>query len=227
MTNPWRHAGACGNTDALRNETLTVQAYLSTPTLSADLLRTHFSCLQGFDWPDHRLDAWPLSAEQTRAAVLIPLVARPGGLSVLLTRRADHLHHHPGQICLPGGRVEASDDCAAFAALRETHEEIGIAPASIELLGELPLYATSTGFQVAPVVGLIRPPFEIKADAFEVAEVFEVPLSFLANTSNYQRHRVERAGTIRHFFAVPYGGRFIWGATAGILAMLASFLEHD
>jgi 8-oxo-dGTP pyrophosphatase MutT (NUDIX family) len=220
-------SGAIANPGALQMNTQTVQSDFSVQPLSADLLRTQFSCLQGFDWSDRRPDAWPLSAEQTRAAVLIPLVARPGGLSVLLTRRADHLNHHPGQICLPGGRIEPSDDSAVDAALRETHEEIGIAPASIELLGELPPYATSTGFQVAPVVGLIRPPFEIKADAFEVVEVFEVPLSFLASTTNYQRHRVERAGTTRHFFAVPYGGRFIWGATAGILAMLASFLEHD
>ncbi|HEX5126971.1 MAG TPA: CoA pyrophosphatase [Rhodocyclaceae bacterium] len=200
---------------------LTAQPSLSTPRFSTENLRAHFGGTQDFEWRGE----WPLADDQARAAVLIPLVTREGGITVLLTRRADHLYHHPGQISFPGGRVEARDASSVNTALRETQEEIGLAPESVELLGELPAYATSTGFHVSPVVGFVRPPFELKVDAFEVAEVFEVPLSFVANMANYQRHRVERMGSMRHFLAVPYAGRFIWGATAGMLAMLAAFLE--
>jgi 8-oxo-dGTP pyrophosphatase MutT (NUDIX family) len=160
------------------------------------------------------------------AAVLVPVVLRPAELSVLLTRRTDHLHHHPGQISFPGGRVEAHDVSPVMTALRETEEEIGLDPERVELLGELPDYCTGTGFRVTPVVGLVHPPFELKLDAFEVAEAFEVPLSFLLDPANHQRHRMEYQGRMREYYAMPYGNYFIWGATAGMLVSLYRFLSE-
>lgn len=189
--------------------------------LSVYAIRERFARVQDFDW----VGDWPLKGNETGAAVLIPLVLREERLSVLLTRRTDHLHHHPGQISFPGGRIEPEDATPAAAALRETEEEIGIPVADIELLGELPPYATSTGFRVNPVVGVVQGPLDLRLDSFEVAEAFEVPLAFLMRSHNYQRHRVQRSGHVGHFYAVPYPGRFIWGATAGMLAMLAAFMR--
>ncbi|NMG74529.1 CoA pyrophosphatase [Aromatoleum diolicum] len=161
------------------------------------------------------------------AAVLVPVVVRPDGLAVLLTRRTDHLHHHPGQISFPGGRVEESDVSPVMTALRETEEEIGLDPDRVELLGELPDYCTGTGFRVKPVVGLVHPPFELKLDSFEVAEAFEVPLSHFLNPANHQRHSMEYQGRMRQYYAMPYGDYFIWGATAGILVSLYRFLRDE
>jgi 8-oxo-dGTP pyrophosphatase MutT (NUDIX family) len=185
-------------------------------------LRQRFSRKSAFPWEVE----WPVQDGQSGASVLIALTPKPQGLSVLLTRRTDHLYNHPGQISFPGGRIEASDASPIEAALRETEEEIGLAAAQIEVLGVLPDYGTSSGFRVTPVVGLAPPDFEAKLDEFEVAELFDVPLQFLLQAGNYQRHRVERQGQIRHFYAVPYPGRFIWGATAGMLAMFAAFMTH-
>lgn len=161
------------------------------------------------------------------AAVLVPVVARSEALSVLLTRRTDHLHHHPGQISFPGGRVEDTDVSPVMTALRETEEEIGLAPERVELLGELPEYLTGTGFRVTPVVGLVHPPFDLKLDAFEVAEAFEVPLSHFLDPANHQWHSHVYRGRMRHYYAMPYDGYFIWGATAGMLVSLYRFLEHS
>ncbi len=161
----------------------------------------------------------------TPAAVLVPLVPRDDGLHVLLTRRTDHLHHHPGQISFPGGRVEDTDVSAVMTALRETEEEIGLDPDRVELLGELPDYCTGTGFRVSPVVGLVHPPFALELDTFEVAEAFEVPLAFLMDPDNHQRHRMEYQGRMREYWAMPWGDYFIWGATAGILVSLYRFLR--
>ncbi|WP_230976724.1 CoA pyrophosphatase [Pseudothauera rhizosphaerae] len=158
------------------------------------------------------------------AAVLVPVVDRADDLSVLLTRRTDHLHHHPGQISFPGGRVEDSDTSAVMTALRETEEEIGLDPQRVELLGELAEYHTGTGFRVTPVVGLVHPPFELVLDDFEVAEAFEVPLRFLLDPANRERHRVEYQGRMREYYAIPYHDYFIWGATAGILVQMSSFV---
>lgn len=159
------------------------------------------------------------------AAVLVPVVQRPAQLMLLLTRRAEHLHHHPGQISFPGGRVEAADGSAVMTALRETREEIGLAPEHIELLGELPQYITGTGFSVRPIVGLVQPPFELQLDTFEVAEVFEVPLGFVLDPSNRQRYSMMYEGRMRHFHAMPWQGHFIWGATAGMLVTLSALLK--
>ncbi|WP_425532294.1 CoA pyrophosphatase [Aromatoleum buckelii] len=161
------------------------------------------------------------------AAVLVPVVLRPERLAVLLTRRTDHLHHHPGQISFPGGRVEKADVSAVMTALRETEEETGLDPERIELLGELPEYFTGTGFRITPVVGLVHPPFELKLDTFEVAEAFEVPLAHFLDPANHERHTMEYQGRMRQYYAMPYEGYFIWGATAGILVSLYRFLGGE
>lgn len=151
------------------------------------------------------------------AAVLVGLVDRADGLTVLLTRRTDHLEHHPGQISFPGGHIEDHDPDPAAAALRETEEEVGLPAAYIEIVGRLNTYVTRTGFEVTPVVAMIAPPFDLIPDPNEVAEVFEVPLSFLMNPRNHQRHERNLNGATRSFYAIPYRDYFIWGATAGML----------
>jgi 8-oxo-dGTP pyrophosphatase MutT (NUDIX family) len=158
------------------------------------------------------------------AAVLIPIVLRPSALTILLTQRTEHLRDHAGQVSFPGGRCEPGDGSATATALREAHEEIGLDPAQVEVLGVLDEYRTGTGFAVIPVVGLVTPPLEIKLDDFEVADVFEPPLDFLLQPANFSRHRIEYQGSWREYWAVPWQDRFIWGATAGMLMNLREFL---
>jgi 8-oxo-dGTP pyrophosphatase MutT (NUDIX family) len=160
----------------------------------------------------------------TPAAVLFPIVLRQDGHTVLLTQRTAHLRDHAGQISFPGGRVEESDQSTLHTALRETEEEIGLAREHIEPIGYLPEYRTGTGFRVTPVVALVRPPFDLKIDPFEVAEVFEVPLAFLLDPVNHQRHSIHHRGALRQYFAMPYGDYFIWGATAGMIRSLTERL---
>lgn len=161
------------------------------------------------------------------ASVLMPIVMRDAGLTLLLTQRTDHLHDHAGQVSLPGGRVDAVDTSAIETALRETEEEVGLGRDRLEVLGTLPDYVTGTGFCVTPVVALAHPPFELRADPFEVAEIFEVPLSFLMNGDNHQRRtfRLPTSGSQRTFYTMPYQRYFIWGATAGMLRNLFHFLR--
>jgi 8-oxo-dGTP pyrophosphatase MutT (NUDIX family) len=156
--------------------------------------------------------------------VLVPVVRRESGLTVLLTRRTAHLNDHAGQISFPGGRAEPGDADAAQTALREAAEEIGLEAARVEVLGELHPYVTVTGYRVTPVVGLLTPPLELRPDDFEVAEVFEVPLKFLLDPANHQRNRVLTEGRERHYYAMPYGQYYIWGATAGMLMNFYAFL---
>lgn len=156
----------------------------------------------------------------TPASVLFPIVLRPGGPSVLLTQRTETLRDHPGQISFPGGRVEPEDRSPADTALREAEEEIGLSSRHVEILGYLPEYRTSTGFRVTPVVAIVTPPFVLHPDPGEVAEVFEVPFSFLMDAANHRQHAVHYRGSLRHYFAMPYGEYFIWGATAGIIVTL-------
>lgn len=171
--------------------------------------------------PELAGDASHSNPDARAASVLIPLVEGKETLSVLLTQRNAHLKDHAGQISFPGGRAEVYDDSPVDTALRETEEEIGLHRRYIEVLGVLPEYTTITGYRVTPVVGIVTPPFELAPDANEVAEVFEVPLSFLMDGSNHER----RAFTGRHFYAMPYEAYFIWGATAAMLRNLYHFLR--
>ena len=160
----------------------------------------------------------------TPAAVLVPVVTRPTGPTVLLTQRTAHLRDHAGQVSFPGGRCEDDDASPEHTALREAEEEVGIAPGQVEILGRLPEYRTGTGFVVTPVVGLVTPPLNLKLDDFEVAEVFEPPLEFLLDKANHQRQTMEIRGERHEFWAMPWQGYFIWGATAGMLVTLQRFI---
>jgi 8-oxo-dGTP pyrophosphatase MutT (NUDIX family) len=160
----------------------------------------------------------------TPAAVLFPIVLRDEGHTVLLTQRTAHLRDHAGQISFPGGRVEGDDESPVHTALRETEEEIGLSRTKVEVVGFLPEYRTGTGFRITPVVALVQPPFDLLPDPFEVAEIFEVPLSFLLDPTNHQQHSLHYRGALRNYFAMPYGDYFIWGATAGMIRSLSERL---
>jgi len=161
-----------------------------------------------------------LLREPVAAAVLVPIVVRASGLTVLLTQRTAHLRDHAGQISFPGGRCESEDATPIDTALRESSEEVGIEAEQVEILGTLPDYFTGTGFRITPVVGLVMPPLNLRLDDFEVAEVFETPLNFLLDAANYRRESVEIDGQLRTYWAVPWQEYFIWGATAGMLVSL-------
>lgn len=166
------------------------------------------------------------------AAVLVPLVQRPAGLSVLLTERSPDLSTHSGQIAFPGGRVDTQDPDVVHAALRETQEEVGLQRRYIDVIGQLPTYTTGTRFIVTPVVGLVREGFQLQPNAAEVAQAFEVPLAYLMDPAHHRRHRFVWDGQVREWFSMPYADpverqpeHFIWGATAGMLRNLYRFLQ--
>ena len=159
-------------------------------------------------------------AALTAAAVLVPIVAHPGALSVLFTQRTAHLKAHSGQVSFPGGRAEPHDPSPEFTALREAQEEIGLAPERVEVLARLPDYLTRSGFRIAPVVGLVAPPLELVPDPNEVDAIFEVPLAFLLDERNHRRRTREWQGQTVGYWEMPYGERYIWGATAGMIVNL-------
>jgi len=175
---------------------------------------------------DHDLNPGltPPSTALRPAAVLVPLIDHEGGMSVLLTQRTAHLSAHAGQISFPGGRIEEDDADAVAAALRETEEEVGLPRDRVSVVGRLDNYVTGTGFEIAPFVGIVNPPFPIAIDPFEVAEAFEVPLAFILDRRNHQRIEREVGTHSRSYFILPFEGRNIWGATAGILVNLAEVL---
>lgn len=162
------------------------------------------------------------------ASVLVPIVQRAEP-TLLLTQRTGHLSTHSGQVAFPGGKRDTDDVDLVATALREAQEEIGLASAHLQVLGQLPVYVTGTRFVVTPVVALVHPGFELQPNPDEVAAVFEVPLSFLMNPANHRWHRFEAEGVTRQWLSMPYldGGdeRFIWGATAGMLRNLYRFLS--
>ncbi len=161
------------------------------------------------------------------AAVLIPLVLRPEGTTILLTERTSHLADHAGQISFPGGRLEPEDADAVAAALRETEEEIGLARAHVEVLGYFEDYGTVTGYRVTPVIGFVRPPFDLTPDPHEVAEIFELPLDFILQPTNVTRQRETRGGQLRDVYEISYGKWRVWGFTARILVRLIAALDQE
>lgn len=167
--------------------------------------------LEPLDWADR--DERPALRA---AAVLVPVIEYPDCPSILLTRRSDHLGNHAGQVAFPGGKMDPGET-PAEAALREADEEVGLKSAFVEIAGYLDTYETGTGFRILPVVGLVRPGFTLQIHDGEVAEVFEVPLSFLMNPDNHERHSATWRGRAREYYAMPYNGHYIWGATAGML----------
>lgn len=178
---------------------------------------------------DHDLnpDMYDPKRKLVAAAVLVPIVVHGTGLTVLFTRRTEHLDAHPGQISFPGGRLEPGDDGPEGAALRETEEEIGLPRRCVRLIGALDTYVTRTGFEVTPIVGLVTPPFALRLGAFEVAEAFEAPLDFFLASESLQRHSRVYEGKERHFYVFPYNDYFIWGATAGMMVNLTEILTAE
>lgn len=194
--------------------------------LSADALRARFSNPPAWE-PEITIERLvrPMTGPLRDAAVLLPIVLREDGPTLLFTQRAAHLTAHAGQISFPGGRMESYDVSLIATALRETEEEIGLDRSHIDVIGALPEYHTGTGFNVMPVVAIVQPPFELRADPSEVAEIFEVPLSFLMNGMHHQRRTAEFVTGNRTFYVMPYERFFIWGATAGMLRNLFHFLR--
>ena len=162
-------------------------------------------------------DAPKRASRAQMAAVLVPVVEYEAAPRILLTRRADHLDSHSGQVAFPGGKIEAGDASPEAAALREAHEEIGLDARFVEIAGFFEPHETGTGFCILPVVGFVRPGFTLRANRNEVAEIFEVPLHLAVNPASYQRHEVDWQGRRRQYHAFEYEGFNIWGATAAML----------
>ena len=154
------------------------------------------------------------------ASVLVPLVCRESGITVLLTQRTEDMPSHAGQIAFPGGRRQVEDVDATATALRETEEEVGLTRDFIDVIGALDLYRTGTGYQITPIVGIVTPGFTMRADPREVADVFEVPLAHFLDERNHRIDSRVWQGRERRYYAMPYGERYIWGATAGMLKNL-------
>lgn len=159
------------------------------------------------------------------AAVLVPVIERTGKLFVILTQRPEHMKSHAGQVAFPGGKVDRTDASALAAALREAHEEIGLAPELVTPVGCLDIYQTGSGYRILPVVGLVAPEFQARPNPHEVAEVFEVPMEFLIDRANHIVEESEWRGNLWRYYSIPYGERYIWGATAGMIRNLSERLD--
>ena len=160
------------------------------------------------------------------AAVLVPILTSPVP-GILLTKRSATLRNHAGQVSFPGGRIDPTDATPEHAALREAYEEIGLDPASVELLGRLHPYVTGTGFRVTPVLGLLREPPVLRLAADEVEDIFELPLTTLLDPAAPERHSADYRGRLRHYWVWPHPRHHIWGATAAILVHLARVLRGE
>jgi 8-oxo-dGTP pyrophosphatase MutT (NUDIX family) len=178
----------------------------------------------GSDFALNDLDVPPV--ELRAAAVLVPLVDRVGVLSVLLTQRTEDMPSHAGQIAFPGGRKQVEDDSLVITALRETEEEVGIDRSYVDVVGPIDTYITRTGYAVTPIVGFVRPSFTLKRDPREVADIFEVPLDFFLDPANHHVHSRTWQGRERRYYAMPYGERYVWGATAGMIKNLYHILAE-
>ncbi|KQP43484.1 DNA mismatch repair protein MutT [Pseudorhodoferax sp. Leaf274] len=196
--------------------------------LTAEALRQRFREPPVWE-PEVRAEPRFTDRAPARAAVLVPVVQREAGPTLLLTERSLQLANHSGQIAFPGGRIDAADADANAAALREADEEVGLDPSHVEIIGALSNYVTGTAFVVTPVVALVRPGFALTLNAGEVADAFEVPLAFLMDPANHHRHMLEWQGVRREWFSMPFqdgaAERFVWGATAGMLRNLYRFLS--
>ena len=163
--------------------------------------------------------AWSGVVASRPSAVLVPIVARPE-MSVIMLQRPATMAAHAGEISFPGGKVEAFDASVVETALREAEEEIGLARSHVEVLGFLDSYQVRSGFRIVPVVALVTPPFTLQVDTHEVVDAFEVPLAFLMDSTNHSKQSREMRGETQWFYAMPYEGRYIWGATAAIVRNL-------
>lgn len=167
----------------------------------------------------------PAGRKLRAAGVLVPVISTGGVARVILTKRSSALKHHPGQIAFPGGKQDLTDADITATALREAHEEIGLDPANVEVLGHLPKHETVTGFDVTPVLARVSQPFVPRPEAGEVDEVFEVPLAHLLTLSHFRVEQRRWRGSWRRYYTVPFGPYYIWGATARILRSLADLAE--
>lgn len=176
------------------------------------------------EFGDHRLNpdlvAEMAKSESREAAVLVPVVDRGEAATVILTTRTRSLRKHSGQVAFPGGAVDETDASAEAAAMREAFEEIALEPSHVEPIGRLPRYLTTTGFRITPVVAIVTPGFDLSPNPAEVEDVFEVPLGFLMDAANHRQESRTFEGLVRHYYTMPFGERFIWGVTAGILRTL-------
>ena len=160
------------------------------------------------------------------AAVLVPIVDHASGPTILLTKRTEHLSKHAGQVSFPGGKIDDTDTDAVAAALREAEEEVGLTADWVDVCGFLDTYRTGTGFEIVPVVALVKPGFELQLQVTEVEAAFEVPLDFILDRRNHKRQSAEWRGARREYYAMPFGDFFIWGATAAMLVNLCDVMEH-
>jgi 8-oxo-dGTP pyrophosphatase MutT (NUDIX family) len=198
---------------------ITIDDIRSAVDLSQSLVRTDFDL-------NPEVKARQLELHERReAAVLCALRPGPDGFSVVLTERSHKLKMHAGQVAFPGGKIDPEDASPEAAALREADEEIGLPPTSVDLLGRLDTYLTSTGFHVTPLIGVIAPDWQPAPDPAEVESVFEPPLDFLMDPANRQRNHHDRNGYRRYYYAMPWEGHYIWGATAGMLKGLSDRLQ--
>jgi len=200
------------------------------PTLSS--LLSHFDSIAGhrpapIKHPESLAFKTRNKTDHASAAVLIPIVSAQDQLQVLLTKRAKHLRHHPGQISFPGGASEPHDVSLIETAIRETHEEVGITADQVQVLGQLGDYYTVSGYRVTPVIGLIRQLPTLTLDANEVCETLTTPFNFLMNPNNFTLCDATHEGVKRSYYSVTYGGHHIWGVTAGIIMALYEALRES